>query len=73
MIRLTFRGHNLPEGIKSTPMYFVSIPRAGEFIQFSPEHFAEVESVHYQPVYEGAVLVIRMVSPAVYDVHFGVE
>ena len=54
-------------------MYFVSIPRAGEFIQFSPEHFAEVESVHYQPVYEGAVLVIRMVSPAIYDVHFGVE
>lgn len=47
---------------------FPVVPRVGEFIEWGPERFYCVKSVHYQGNYDGAMIIVQFTPPNVYKV-----
>ena len=45
---------------------FVAIPRVGEYIEWGRDRAYCVKSVHYQPEYEGAMVIVEFTPPNVY-------
>ena len=47
--------------------HFPAVPRVGEYIEWGPERFFRVMSVHYQGNYDGVMIVVEDVARKAYD------
>ena len=54
-------------------LHFPIIPRTGDYIELSSTVFYRVVSVHLQPSYDGAGLVVERITKERYDAIHGVK